>query len=159
MQNTMPCRHQIWSRKRETSCVPSCLPTERRLPSNRIAWAFGTAGPATSGATIETKSPLQKERHDVPGGLRMGVILHSNFIPGSAAKFTLPKSQEDSLISYKPFRALTISPPAGPVMESGSTLPRSEAQNLSRFGKCPFRAVRQPELQRTVASRRSNLQT
>jgi len=112
-----------------------------------------------SGATIVTKSPLYTERQDVLGGLRMGAISHSNFIPGSAVKFTLPKSQEDSLISYKPFRALTISPQAGPVMESGSTLPRSEAQNLSRFGKCPFRAVRQPELQRTVASRRSNLQT
>src|ERR1700747_721215 len=110
MQNTMPCRHQIWSRKRETSCVPSCLLTERRLPSNRIAWVFGTYGPAMSGATIVTKSPLYTERQDVLGGLRMGAISHSNFIPGSAVKFTLPKSQEDSLISYKPFRALTISP-------------------------------------------------
>src|SRR5437660_7123908 len=159
MQNTMPCRHQLWSRKRETRSVPSCLPTERRLPSSPIAWAFGTYGPATSGATIATKSPLYTELQDVLGGLPMGAILHSNFIRGSAAKFTLPKSPADSLTLCKLLQARTISPQAGPVMESGSTLLRSEARNPSRFGKCPFKVVRQPELQRTAESRRSNLQT
>ena len=154
----MPCRRQLWSRKRETRCVPSCLPTERKLPSNLIGWAFGTYGPATSGAIIAIKSRLYTGRQDALGGLLMGATSHSNFIPRSAAKSTLSKFQEDSLISWRPLRALTISPQAGPVMESGSTSLRSEARNPSRFGKCLFRVVRQPELQRMVACRRSNLQ-
>src|SRR6476660_2170092 len=145
MQNTKPCRHRLWSRKRETKCVPSCLPTERRLPSNPIGWAFGTYGPAISGATIATKSPLYTELQEVLVGLRMGAISHSNSIPESEAKFTLPKSQADSLIFFKPLQALTISPQAGPVMDNGSISPRSEAPNPSRSGKCPFRVVRQPE--------------
>src|SRR5579864_2279213 len=155
----MPWRHPRWSRKKETRCVPSYLPMERRLPSNPIAWAFGTYGPAVWGATIATKSPLYTERQGVLGGLPMVAVSFSRFIPGSAAKFTLPKSPADSLIWCKPLRTLTISHQAGPVMESGSTLPRREVRNLSRFGKCPLRVVRQPELQRTAESRRSNLQT
>ena len=155
----MPCRHRFWSRRKATRCVRSRPLTGRRLPSNPTVWAFGTYGPATSRAIIVHRSPPCTEQRDEPGGRPTGTISRSNFIPGSKAKFTLPKFQADSRILCQPLQDLTISPQAGPVMESGSILPRSGARNPSRSGKCPFKAVRQPGLQRMVASPRLNHRT
>src|SRR5579872_5425252 len=123
----------------------------RRLPSNPTAWAFGIYGPAMSRAIIVTKSPLCTEPRDVLDGLLMDAISHSNFIPRSEAKFTLPKFQVDSLTLCPALRGLTISRQAGPGMASGFILPRSAARNRSKSGKCPYRAVLRPELQRMVA--------
>src|SRR4029077_9861218 len=159
MRSIMSCGHQLWSQRRETRCGRSLLPMERRLLSSRTGWAFGTYGPATSGATIAIKSPLCMERLDALGGHRMGDISHSNFILASEARFTLPKFQEDSLIFSQLFQGLIISLQVGRVMGSGCISPRSEAQNPSRFGRCPFRADRQSELPRAVASLRSNRKT
>src|SRR5439155_19438131 len=105
-----------------------------------------------SRAIIVIKLRPCTERPDVRGGLLMGAISHSNFIPGNEAKFTLPKFRADSLISCQRSQALTISHQAGRAMASGFISPQSAVRNPSRFGKCPSRAVRQLELQIMVAS-------